>query len=369
MKKVVRVRRTLHRIPELAFHEYETRKFIKEYVKHNASNFKLIDESQGGLVFLKSGHGGSVLWRSEMDALPIEETEKKSYMSHNKGISHSCGHDAHMAILLETMCDVNTYCNKDVYCIFQSAEEAFGGASKMVNRLEELGIKVDEAYSLHVDPGQASGIILSKPGIALAANDTFRINIDLKGGHVSGRNTYLQVINTVMNFIKRYERKNLKISISSIQDDGYLNINPSRLTFVLSFRNLSRKENNLKDLLTNLKSIETVTKIIVQKLPHYPMVENDLKLVNDLIEICSDKEINFQQAYQSFSSDDFSYYSKVSRKKLYFYLGCSFHGELKQCHTSTFDLNEDCLDTGKVICKYILGCEKGEENGRKTSKQ
>ncbi|WP_063494195.1 M20/M25/M40 family metallo-hydrolase, partial [Lactiplantibacillus plantarum] len=354
-KSIISIRRQLHSIPELAFHETMTRQYIKRFVAQYAKDFVLVDDSQGGLIYFKSGEGGSVLWRTEIDALPLNDLNKVSYVSKNFGVCHACGHDAHMAILLDTMRNIQNRRTNSVYCVFQSAEEVFGGAQKMKERLTALKIHVNAAFALHVDPSQMVGSISSKTDLMLAQNDTYYFDLGVSGGHLSNGNTQLSILSTVINFIDKYQSNKLRIGISQVTDNGYFNISPSHLHFSLSFRSLKlRNDKLLEKLIDSIKCTNLVTRLSVRKLPHYPAVINDYQLVKSLKMTCESNNIDFTTTYSSFSSDDFSYYQSISDSSLYFLLGCNLPEKGKLCHSESFDINEKCLEIGAKICNTIL---------------
>ena len=104
MDKVVKHRRHLHENPELSFKEYETADYIEAVLR----------ELPGIRVWPRIGKTGivaelgdstavkCVALRADMDALPIVETTNLEFRSTVAGVSHACGHDGHVAMLLST---------------------------------------------------------------------------------------------------------------------------------------------------------------------------------------------------------------------------------------------------------------------------
>src|SRR5699024_926649 len=94
------LRRDIHQNPEVSGEEKETKQRILDFI----SKFKpdeVIEVGKYGLIFAYVGpsDGPSIMIRSEMDALPIQEINSFSHKSKTDGVSHKCGHDGHMAIL------------------------------------------------------------------------------------------------------------------------------------------------------------------------------------------------------------------------------------------------------------------------------
>ncbi len=95
---MVALRRDLHQNPELGFQEHRTTKVIKEY----AESLSLTERpypTPTGAVFEREGGrpGATVLLRADIDALPIDERGRRSFLSKNGGTMHACDHDAHTA--------------------------------------------------------------------------------------------------------------------------------------------------------------------------------------------------------------------------------------------------------------------------------
>ncbi|MCA9729936.1 MAG: hypothetical protein KC729_19790, partial [Candidatus Eisenbacteria bacterium] len=97
----VELRHELHRHPDLSNHEQETAARVRRFVEGFAPD-RIVDGIGGtGLVVVYEGvaSGPCVVIRSELDALPIQESGVREHRSMREGIAHSCGHDGHMAIV------------------------------------------------------------------------------------------------------------------------------------------------------------------------------------------------------------------------------------------------------------------------------
>ena len=100
--EIVKIRRHLHKHPELSFYETETSKYIKDVLNQWEIPFFEGIANNGIVVNLegKDPLTSIIALRADFDALPIEEKNDVSYRSINKGVMHACGHDAHTASLL-----------------------------------------------------------------------------------------------------------------------------------------------------------------------------------------------------------------------------------------------------------------------------
>ena len=99
--ELVELRRWFHMHPEPGFKEYKTAEKIAEYLTDLGLRVQT-GVAETGVVALLEGsqNGPTLLIRSDMDALPIDESNELPFKSRHKGMMHACGHDAHMAMLL-----------------------------------------------------------------------------------------------------------------------------------------------------------------------------------------------------------------------------------------------------------------------------
>lgn len=94
------LRQRLHRHPELSGEEIKTAEYIREFIQKHSPGKVIGNIGGNGLaVIYEFSEGPVIMIRCELDALPIEEANNFEYRSQNKGISHKCGHDGHMAIV------------------------------------------------------------------------------------------------------------------------------------------------------------------------------------------------------------------------------------------------------------------------------
>ena len=188
----------LHQSPELSFHETQTAAKLASRLRTLGYD---VTEHVGGtgiVAIMKNGAGTTVMLRTELDALPVEEKTGLPYASkvHAKdnsgrdvGVMHACGHDIHMASLIGTaaiMAHSKETWHGTLMLVGQPAEETISGAKKMV----EDGFmtrfpKPDVAVALHVGNWLPSGKVGPGSGYRLSNADSLRITIYGKGGHGS----------------------------------------------------------------------------------------------------------------------------------------------------------------------------------------
>lgn len=166
MKNITDFRKYIHANPELSGFEKNTSEYVINTLKklgittihQGFSMHSFIAEIDGKEA------GSTILFRCELDALPIHEENDLPYRSIHEGISHKCGHDGHMAIMLRFAQKLieNPILKGKILLFFQSAEETGAGAREAI----ESGIfdqfSIDYAFALHNMPSFPMGSILAK---------------------------------------------------------------------------------------------------------------------------------------------------------------------------------------------------------------
>ena len=186
----------LHRSPELALHEQQTAAKLAERMKTLGYEVTTGVGGTGVVAILRNGTGHTVLLRTDMDALPIEEKTglpfastvvTKSDSGTSTPVMHACGHDIHMSGWYGTAKLMAT--NRDrwhgtLIFVGQPAEETGQGAPAMIkDGLFTRFPKPDFALAVHDSAIQAVGQVGFTPGYALAAADSVDITIIGRGGH------------------------------------------------------------------------------------------------------------------------------------------------------------------------------------------
>ena len=111
--RIVQTRRDLHLIPETAFTEKKTADYVSRYLKALGLDVQTGIAKYGVVGVMDTGKAGqTLLIRSDMDALPIEEETGLEFASTHPGAMHACGHDGHMSMVLGAATILNEIRNK-----------------------------------------------------------------------------------------------------------------------------------------------------------------------------------------------------------------------------------------------------------------
>lgn len=196
-------RRTIHRHPELGFAEHRTAAYVESVLDDLGVPHRRVVGT--GVVGVIHGHGPRCVGvRADMDALPVTEAAgRDGYRSEVEGVSHVCGHDGHVAVLLglaELLRSVGRLPGTAVL-YFQPAEEGPGGAEPMV----AAGVLDDPApealLALHTSSRHPSGIVALRSGPSTGSDDRITITVHGAGGHAAHPNTAIDAIPIAANIV------------------------------------------------------------------------------------------------------------------------------------------------------------------------
>lgn len=251
----------IHRHPELSFHEQQTAMKLAAGLRELGYEVSTGVGRTGVVGVLKNGSGPTVMLRTEMDALPVEEKTGLPYASTVRtkddngadvGVAHACGHDAHMAAWMATariMASARNRWRGTLVLIGQPAEEAVGGAKGMLaDGLFTRFPRPDYALAVHDDARYPAGIIGYHAGPLLANVDSVSITIYGKGGHGARPESTVDPIviaaRTVLSLQTIVSRENSPfdpavVTVGSIHGGTRPNIIPPEVKLELSVRSFT----------------------------------------------------------------------------------------------------------------------------------
>lgn len=192
MSSCIELRRWLHAHPELSEQEQQTAGRIAKRLAVTDPTLLLdgLGHMQSGLCAAYQGEnpGPTVLIRCELDALPIQESNRFEHRSRTPGVSHKCGHDGHMATLvrLAELLAASPLSRGRVLLLFQPAEETGTGARAVLDdpRFQALGAP-DWVYAFHNIPRFELGTVLIRRGVFAQASVGFVVRFEGSTSHSS----------------------------------------------------------------------------------------------------------------------------------------------------------------------------------------
>ncbi len=369
--RLIEIRRHLHAHPELSGQEHQTSAYIAGVLSSCGIH---VTEAVGktGVVGNLSGQGQdprTLAIRTDMDALPINETTKLDFASRTPGIMHACGHDVHatlglgVAMILSQLTDALP---GNTRFLFQPAEEIAQGAKWMVDDGAMDGI--DAIFGVHVFPSIVARHVGIRYGALTSAADELEIIIQGESGHGARPHQAIdaiwiaaQVITNLQQAISRTQNPlhPIVLSIGQINGGRAHNIIADRVTMVGTVRSLHPESHaNLPQWIANIITSTCQTygaKCEVNYRRGVPSVHNDFQLTQILEtsarEALGDECVEILPE-PSLGAEDFSVYLNKAP-------GCMFrlgvgHSDRPNypLHHPKFEIDEAAIMTGVVTLAY-----------------
>jgi len=367
--------RNLHTAPELSHREEKTSAFVAgELRKLGFTVTERIGKYQnaqwngyGVVAVMKNGPGPTVLVRTELDALPVEEKTGVAYASLVKtkndagvevSVMHACGHDMHMTSFLGTakmLTELKSRWSGTLIMLGQPAEETGDGANAMLHdNLYTNFPKPDFAIALHDKPELETGKVGYTPGYAMASATSIDIKIRGVGGHGSAPETTkdpivvaAQVVMALQTIVSR-ENSPLDpavVTVGSIHGGTRYNIIPDEVNLQLTVR--TYKEEVRKRILASIerivKGVAMTAGIPEDRAPVVKVSEgtgstyNDPQLIERLVVTFKQAlgEENVVKMPPMMASEDFGYFSMDQKiPATIFWLGASDPAKVKASRES-----------------------------------
>lgn len=359
----VRMRRDLHRHPEVAWTERRTTYRIAEALKEHGLEPHVRPDGIGLLVNVGSGDP-VVGFRADIDALPIQEETGAPYRSQVEGLMHACGHDAHAAIGVGIARTLSAFDDLPgaARIIFQPAEEDIpSGAARLVEEGAHQGL--DAIFAYHVDPSIPAGNVGLRIGPITSAADKIHIRLSGPGGHTSRPDRTVDLVNVAARVVVDLPTRlgeelgsgqHLTLVFGRIAGGGAANAIPSvvevsgtaRVREIDVWRELPELiERYLKEIASSFGA-----GVELDYRRGSPPVDNDGSVI-DVIRGAATEVLGSDGILptpQSMGSEDFSWFLEDMPGALV-RLGVGRNGHPVDVHSPTFDLDEAAIEHGIAV--------------------
>ena len=344
-------RQALHRIPELDRYLPETVRYIQSQLED--LRCAVFSPMEGAVcAFFDFGQEHTIAFRSGMDGMPISENTGLPYTSQNPGRMHACGHDGHMAILLELARRLNgkKELNSNVMLVFQPAAQTNGGARDLCATGIFKKHNVKAIFGLCLWPDLEENVIASRCEEMMSRACEVRVDIYGRPAHVAKSEQGLDALNAGVMFYRRAQAMAGALPKKVFRLLQFGKMESGTAGNVISGQ--TRMEGTLRafqddvfyslraGLVSIAKEVETATDCTVcvymndGDLP----VMNPPKLYKKVREMVEFREL----AVPSMVTEDFSWYQK-DLPGMFFLLGV---GNTSALHSDDFNFNEQVLLTG-----------------------
>lgn len=368
----VKIRRELHRIPEIGFGLHKTHEYIRPILEECCPDEVLtIAETGLKVVFYAPGAERTIAFRADMDGMSNTEENRFRFRSRHRGVMHGCGHDGHMTILLLLARWISRNRDKlrcNVVLLFQPGEEGWAGARRMIDDGALISPKVDRIYGLHLWPTVPKGKIGIRWENLMAQTSDFVIRVHGKSAHAStpqiGVDAIVvaaELITMVQSIITRDvdPHQDALLTLGKINGGTAHNVIAEEVTMSGTLRVFSNElfDKLKKQLLALLKGLEMATgaTISLETIVHYPYLANPRELVERFYTVLDSME-DVVLVEPVMAAEDFAEYQQEV-EGMFMFLGINGGRGGAPLHSSKFDFDEDALLVGVEAFKRILECE------------
>ena len=363
-ERIIKYRRDLHQIPELDRTLPETLSYVRQVLEPLGCT--LFSPAEGALcAWFDAGKKGTVAFRADMDALPVAEHSGAPYCSRHPGVMHACGHDGHMAMLLElahTAARRREELLRNVLLIFQPAEETDGGAKDICDSGVLQQYHVERIFGLHLWPGLPSGTIWSAPGPVMAKNSELDLVIEGRSAHITKRHLGVDALWIGAEALRRiyameageFPQNEMRVLRFGRMVSGTVrNAVSSRTELegtvrVFSMETFERLARRVREIAADLER-EYGCRITVRFSEGYPPVTNDPALLRGVEEHLGRGYVSRLERPE-LAVDDFSFY-QLHVPGVYAFLGL---GNTPALHANNFDFDERVLSAGVRYYENLL---------------
>ena len=349
--QIIKDRRALHMIPELDRALPKTMEYLKTSL--DGLTCQVFSPMEGALcAFFDFGAKSAIAFRSDADALPIQEKTRLTFTSGHPGKMHACGHDGHMAILLELARRLSQKENlpHNVLLVFQPAEETTGGAKDLC----ETGIfkkyNVKAIFGLHLWPRVTKGTVFSRREEMMSRSCEVKVDIIGKSAHIAKAAEGIDAMAAGVEFYKRVMALEAALPKKIFRLLKFGKLESGTVCNAISGH--TRLEGSLRAFQDEVffslragivsigKDIERTTGCTVNIYMNdgYPAVINPGKLYDKVRGIAEFEEL----AAPSMITEDFSWYQK-QLPGLFFFLGL---GDTPALHAEDFNFDDEVLLKG-----------------------
>ena len=359
--QIITDRRQLPQIPELVRNLPKTMAYLETALK--GLSCRVFSPMPGSLcAFFDFGHDHAIAFRADADALPVREETGLPFTSCHPGNMHACGHDGHMAMVLELArrLEQKKTLPHNVLLVFQPAEEEGAGAKDLC----ETGIfetyRVRAIFALHLWPGLPKGVLAGRKKEMLSHSCEVSVDIVGKSSHIARPKEGMDALSAAVSFYSRVIalEKSLPADVYRVLNFGLMqsgrvrNAISGHTHMEGSLRTF--EEDVFQKLYCGLYEIawdveqETGCTFTITTNDGYPAVFNPPELFEKIAAL-----VEIEELPDPFMiAEDFSWYQK-RLPGLFLFLGI---GDTPPLHANNFNFDETVLLKGADYFEKLAEC-------------
>ena len=356
--QIIRDREALHRIPELSKCLPKTMAYLKQQLQ--ALSCEVFAPTDCTLcAYFDFGAEDTIAFRSDADALPVTEQTGLAFASQHPGQMHACGHDGHMAMLLELARRLHgkKQLNNNILLIFQGAEETVGGAKALCDTGVFKKYNVKAIFGMHLWPELPAGSVSTRPGAMLSRSCEVTVEISGRSVHIAKAEQGVDAMAAGVAFYQKAadlvaslpedEPKLLnfgKMESGAVRNavSGFTRLEGTLRTF--RDETFAYLEEGLHRICREVEA-ESGCKVNMDIGYGYPPVYNDPSLLERVQSIANVLPL----PQPSMITEDFSWYQQ-EMPGVFFFLGT---GRPQQLHAVDFDFDPEILLAGADLWETL----------------
>ncbi len=349
--QIIMDRRTLHAIPELELELPKTMAYLENALR--GLNCTVFCPMPSALcAYFDFGADHAIAFRADCDALPITEKNDVPYASTHDGCMHACGHDGHMAIVLELArrLSAKKALRHNVLLIFQPGEESPGGAKPLCDTGILEKYRVRAVFGLHLWPALPAGTMFSRRHELMSRSCEVDVDVFGKSAHIARASEGLDALCAAAEFYRRacaMERE-MPEGVYRLLKFGKFHSGTARNALSahthLEGSLRAYQDDIFEQMRGKLRAIgaeierESGCTVRISMNDGYPAVWNPDALCDAVRAVADFEELR----EPSMTSEDFGWYQRYV-PAMFFFLGL---GDVSALHTDHFDFDDTILVKG-----------------------
>ncbi|AZI32369.1 amidohydrolase [Kaistella carnis] len=367
MNEILTLRKHLHQNPELSGFEFQTAKTIAAFLKQYSPD-ELLENLGNGTGIIAVYHPDkevkqTIMFRCELDALPIQEINEFDHRSDVDEVSHKCGHDGHMSIMcsLAKKLSEKRMKHTKVVLLFQPAEENGEGAVAIYNDSRFKELNPDQVFALHNLPGYDHHDIVVKNHTFTCAVNSIIVKLQGRTAHAgepeNGENPALAIAEIINQFNPKIQPDPTKekftvltpIYITMGTEDYGISAGYGEIHY--TFRRAANAE--MKELEIELEEIAVKAAAKYKLQPEiswtqrFSANENDPSAVDFVRKAANDLKFNLIEREVPFQwGEDFGIFTEHFKGAMF---GLGSGKETPNLHNPDYDWPDEITETGAQI--------------------
>ncbi len=363
IEKAIEFRHELHKYPNLSNEERPTLERVIKFLKENTRNIEVVDKGHYVYAVYRCANPKkpAMAFRSDNDAIKVHDAIDQPYKSVYDGIGHKCGHDGHTATMCAFAMEIDENgADRDVYFLFQPAEENGSGAATCVDFITDNNIP--EIFAFHSEPMKEHYTIIIRDGLLCCASKGMTITMTGSPAHASepenGKNPSFAIAKTALASAQISAPQNYKglVLATIVQIDvgekEAFGVAASKGKLLMTIRGAIESE--MDDLQAKLEAEarknadEYGLKCEFSYCDAFPETISHPESNEKIRKVAKDLGLPVYEIPNALrGSEDFGHFTKLAKGAMFF---MSYGEDRPMIHTSGFDFDDTLIE--KVVEVY-----------------